>query len=137
MLAWLGLPGWGKKRQRASSQTSHVLSVVTLALSCHKFSLTGLLACLQIVGHEEVKSFISEHIQAEMGVRFLQARCRCEPKGHVWKDLLDSISELITHHLQQVGDSSAACHTLLVHIYITYRHMYVTISPYAMIILSV
>lgn len=60
------------------------------------------MACMQIMGQEEVKSFISEHIQAEMGERFFQGRCWWKPKGHEWKDLLDSISELLTHHLQQV-----------------------------------
>ena len=114
-LLWLGLPADGARKGKEHHPRLHA-SCASSTLHCHKSSLSGLLACLQIMGQEEVKSFISEHIQAEMGVRFLQGRCRCKPKGHVWKDLLDSISELLTHHLQQVGGSSTACDTLLVHI---------------------
>lgn len=128
---------WGKNRQRASSQTSCVLNPVALALCFHKSSLTGLLACLQIMGQEEVKSFISEHIQAEMGVRFRQGRCRCQPKGHKWKDLLDSISELVTHHLQEVCDHSLAYDALVVHIYKKHRYMFVVVCMHAMILLLV
>lgn len=58
---------------------------------------------MQILGQEEVKSFLSEQIQSQMALRFEQGRCRCEPVGPVWKELLDSISELLTHHLQQVA----------------------------------
>lgn len=57
---------------------------------------------MQILGQEEVKSFLSEHIQEQTGVRFHEGRCRCELKGPHWRDLLDTISELLTHHLQQV-----------------------------------
>lgn len=57
---------------------------------------------MQILGQEEVKSFLSEQIQSRMEQRFRQGRCRCEPVGPEWEDLLDSLSELLTHHLQQV-----------------------------------
>lgn len=54
------------------------------------------------MGQEEVKQFVSDHMQAYMETRFQQGRCMCNPKGSAWKDLLDSMSELLTHHLQQV-----------------------------------
>ena len=30
-------------------------------------------------------------------------RCQANPKGPVWRDLRDSLAELLTHHLQQVS----------------------------------
>lgn len=69
------------------------------------WSLTAVLLGMQILGQDEVNSFLSEQIQSQMELRFRQGRCQCEPVGPEWKDLLDSISELLTHHLQQVDST--------------------------------
>ncbi len=56
----------------------------------------------QVMGQEEVKEFLSSQIQLQMELRHQHGRCQFPPNGPAWKDLLDSISELLSHHLQQV-----------------------------------
>lgn len=58
---------------------------------------------IQVMGQEEVKEFLSGQVQQQMELLYLHGRCRCSPTGAIWKDLLDSISELLVHHLQQVS----------------------------------
>jgi len=54
------------------------------------------------LGQEEVKDFLSSQIQQEMELWRQHGRCQFDPKADLWKDLLDTISELLCHHLQQV-----------------------------------
>ncbi|DBB08139.1 TPA: hypothetical protein ACH3X3_008328 [Trebouxia sp. C0006] len=56
---------------------------------------------IRILGQEEVKDFLSSQIQQEMELWRQHGRCQFDPKADVWKDLLDTISELLCHHLQQ------------------------------------
>lgn len=64
---------------------------------------TRLCGVLQVMGQEEVKEYLSGQIQNQMELQFQYGRSRMNPKGKEWKDLLDSISELLSHHLQQVS----------------------------------
>lgn len=59
---------------------------------------------IQVMGQEEVKEYLSGQIQNQMELQFQYGRSRVNPKGKEWKDLLDSISELLSHHLQQVSE---------------------------------
>ncbi|DBB05516.1 TPA: hypothetical protein ACH3X1_012469 [Trebouxia sp. C0004] len=58
-------------------------------------------SAIRILGQEEVKDFLSSQIQQEMELWRQHGRCQFDPNANVWKDLLDTISELLCHHLQQ------------------------------------
>ena len=58
---------------------------------------------VQVIGQDEVKKLLSDQIQYHMEQLHFWGRCQANPRGPVWRDLLDSLAELLTHHLQQVS----------------------------------
>ena len=64
---------------------------------------------IQVTGQEEVRSFLSDQLQFQMEQLFFFGRTFCQPEGPAWRDLRDSFSELLTHHLQQVIFPSKTC----------------------------
>lgn len=65
---------------------------------------------LQVKGQDEVKGFLSKDIQKQISTLFDHGQCRFKPDGDSWKDLLDTISELLAYQLQEV------CHTELLYL---------------------
>ncbi|DBA81006.1 TPA: hypothetical protein ACH3X2_007212 [Trebouxia sp. C0005] len=58
-------------------------------------------SAIRILGLEEVKDFLSSQIQQQMELWRQHGRCQFDLNADVWKDLLDTISELLCHYLQQ------------------------------------
>ena len=56
-----------------------------------------------MIGQDEVKAFLSRNIEEQMEVFYNQGRCRFKVEGASWKDLLDTISELLSYQLQEAS----------------------------------
>lgn len=66
-----------------------------------------------MVGQDEVKACLSKNIEEQMEVFYNQGRCRFKAEGASWKDLLDTISELLAYQLQEASFHRHLLNTVL------------------------